>query len=66
MMLFMINLDILLIEKVVLNISFLIIQRGYDSLPLEKLLTLRNVNILIESVFNKGQNHYYFNIFSEK
>ena len=61
----MINL-VLLIEKVVLDILFLIIQRLSDSLPLEKLLTLHNVIILIESVFNKGQNHYYFNIFSEK
>ena len=35
-------------------------------MPLEKTLTLRNVLILINSVFNKGQNHYYYNIFSEK
>ena len=39
---------------------------GFDSFPLEKLLTSHNVIILIESIFNKGQNHYYFNIFSEK
>ena len=37
-----------------------------DSLPLEKTLTLHNVIILIKSVFNKNQNHYYYNIFLEK
>ena len=39
---------------------------SYDSLPLEKALTLHNVIILIKSVFNKDQNHYYYNIFLEK
>ena len=39
---------------------------SYDSLPLEKTLTLYNVIMLIKSVFNKGQNHYYYNIFLEK
>ena len=38
----------------------------YDSLPLEKTLTLHNVIILIKSVFNKTQNHYYHNMFLEK
>ena len=38
----------------------------YDSLPLEKKLTLHNVIILIKSVFNKEQNHYYYNKFLEK
>ena len=31
----------------------------YYSLPLEKTLTLQNDIILIKSVFNKNQNHYY-------
>ena len=31
---------------------------SYDSLPLEKPLTLYNVIILIKSVLNKDQNHY--------
>ena len=38
----------------------------YDSLPLEKALTLHNVIIHIKSVFKKNQNHYYYNIFFEK
>ena len=37
----------------------------YDSLPLEKTLTLPNVIIFIKSVFKKKQNHYYYNIFLE-
>ena len=37
-----------------------------DYLPPEKTLTLHNVIILIQSVFNKNQNHYYYNIFFEK
>ena len=37
-----------------------------DPLPLENTLTLHNVIILIKSVFNKDQNHYYYNIFLEK
>ena len=39
---------------------------SYDSLPLEKTLTLHNVIILIKSVFNKDRNHHYSNIFLEK
>ena len=39
---------------------------SYDSLSLEKTLTLHNVIILIKSVFNKNQNHYHYNIFLEK
>ena len=31
---------------------------SYDSLPIEKRLTLHNVTILIKSVFNKEKNHY--------
>ena len=38
-----------------------------DPLPLEKTLTLHNnVLIVIKSVFNKNQNHYYCNKFIEK
>ena len=36
-----------------------------DSLPLEKTLTFY-VLILIKSIVNKDQNHYYYNTFSEK
>ena len=40
---------------------------SYDSLPLEKALTLHNVIILIKSVLKKNQNHYYYYIiFLEK
>ena len=37
-----------------------------DDLPLEEPLDLHNVIILIKSVFNKDQNHYYYNSFLEK
>ena len=37
---------------------------SYDSLPIEKTLTLCNVIIFIKSVFNKYD--YYHNIFQEK
>ena len=39
---------------------------SYHSLPIEKTLTLHNVIILINSVIDKKQNHYYYNIFLEK
>ena len=39
---------------------------SYDSLPLEKTLSLHNVMILIKSVFNRNQNNYYYDIFLEK
>ena len=39
---------------------------SYDSLPLEKTLTLHNVLIHINSVLHEDQNHYYYNIFLEK
>ena len=39
---------------------------SYDSLPTEKRLILHNVVILIKSVLNKDQNHYYYKIFLEK
>ena len=38
----------------------------YDSLAIEKGMTLHNVIILIKSVLNKDQNHYHYRIFSEK
>ena len=39
---------------------------SYDSLPMEKRLTLHNVTIIIKSVLNKDKNHYYYKIFLEK
>ena len=40
---------------------------SYDSLPLEKIMTIHNVIIRIKSVFNKDKNNYYYNnIFLEK
>ena len=46
------------------HISFLYYPKlgSYDSLPIEKTLTLHNVIIIIKSVLNKDQNHYYYNI----
>ena len=37
-----------------------------DNLPLEKTLTMHNVAMLSKSVFNKNQNHYYYNVLLEK
>ena len=39
---------------------------SHDDLLLEKILTLYNVVMLIKSVFNNNQNHYYYNVFLEK
>ena len=39
---------------------------SYDSLPIDETWTLNNVITLINSVLNKDQNHYYYNIFLEK
>ena len=39
---------------------------SYDSLPIEKTLTLHNVKILIKSVLNKDKILYYYKIFLEK
>ena len=39
---------------------------SYDSLPIEKRLTLDNVIIHIKSVLNKDTNHYYTKLFLEK
>ena len=37
---------------------------SYDSLTLEKTMTLRDVITLIKSVFNKDKNSYYLDIHS--
>ena len=39
---------------------------SYDSLSLEKTVTLRNVIINVKSVWNKYKNNYYHNKFLEK
>ena len=39
---------------------------SYSGFPLEKMLTLHDVVIHIKSVFNKDQNHHYYDIFLEK
>ena len=39
---------------------------SYDTLPLEKKLTLHNVIIIIKPVYNEDLNHYYYNIFLQK
>ena len=36
---------------------------SYDSLPLKGILTLHNFIIHIKLVFDKDQNHCYYNIF---
>ena len=36
---------------------------SYDSLPTEKIRTLKNVIILIKSVINTDKNHYYYRMF---
>ena len=38
----------------------------YDSLPIEKTLTLHNVIMLIKSFLRKDKNHYCYKIFLEK
>ena len=35
---------------------------SYDSLPIEKAFTLHNIIILIKSVLNKDQYHYYYEV----
>ena len=60
---FTIGLDILKVKKVVFFSWFPRIKiDSNDSLLLEKRLTLHNV----KSIFNKNENHYYYNIFLEK
>ena len=39
---------------------------SYDSLFIEKTLTVHNVIILVTSVLNNDQNHFSYNIFLEK
>ena len=39
--------------------ELLVILFLYDSVPIEKILTLHNVIIHIKSVLNKNKNHYY-------
>ena len=39
---------------------------SYDSLQIEKTLTLHIVIIHIKPVLNKDKNHYYYKIFLEK
>ena len=39
---------------------------SYDSLPIEKILTLHNVTILTKSVRKKDKDQYYYDIFLEK
>ena len=69
MMPFMIGLDILKDQKLVSDMFFLIImwksKLTHDNLPLEKIFTL-HVIILIRPVFNKDQNHYYYNMFLQR
>ena len=43
-----------------------IIIDSYNSLPIEKSLTLNNVIIVTKSVFDKDKNNYYYNIFLGK
>ena len=62
---FTIELDILLNKNVFSGNYAKIKIDSYNSLPLEKTLTLVNVIILIKLVFNKDKN-YYDNIFLEK
>ena len=38
----------------------------YDSFPLEKTMTLRNVITLVRLVWNKNKSNYYHNIYLEK
>ena len=71
MMLFITELDILKDKKLVPPM-FLLSNFGkikidsYDSLPIEKTFILHNVAVLITSVVNKDQYHFYYNIFLEK
>ena len=39
---------------------------SYGSLTIENTLIFHNIIILIKSALSKDQNHYYYNIFSEK
>ena len=37
-----------------------------DDLPFEKRLNVQNVVIIIKSVFNKNNNHYYYETFIQE
>ena len=68
---FKIGLDTLSIKKAVSHVFFLTITQKlklifYDSLPIEKILTLHNIIMHTKSVLNKDQNDYYFNTFLGK
>ena len=39
---------------------------SYNSLPIEKAVTFHNVIILNQSVVNKNENSYFYNVFIEK
>ena len=43
-----------------------VISHNYAKIKVEKTMTFHNVLVLVNSVFNKDKNNYYFNIFSEK
>ena len=36
---------------------------SYDSLSIEKALTIQNVIMLVKSILNRDKNHYYYKIF---
>ena len=54
------------LKSSIIHFSLLRKNDSYDTLPIEKRLTLHNVTILIKSVLNKDQNHCYYKIFLEK
>ena len=71
MMLFTTRLDIFLSLKSSITYTFShyfakIKVDSYDSLPIEKILTLHNVIIHIKSVLNKDKNNYYYKIFLKR
>ena len=71
MILFTIGLDILsqkssITDVISHNYWRIKIDSYWHSLPLKKALSLHNVIILLKSVFNKDQNHYYYIIFQKK
>ena len=67
---FVIGLNILYVKKLVSQIALIIIFQESELihiiLYLLKILTFRDVIILIKSVVNKNKNNYYYNILSEK
>ena len=71
-MLFTIKLDNLYVEKPVSQMFFLTITRKSSLILMILYLNRKNVDfanavlLLIKSVLNKVQSHYYYNIFLEK